>query len=332
MDINYEYYKIFYNVAKYGGFTAAAEKTYSNQPNLTRTIKKLENELGVSLFYKSGKHVRLTPEGAELYAKIAVAVEQIENAEREISEFSALEGGYLAVSASEAALHKSLLPALETYKKEHPKIKILLSNHSSPQAIAALKNGQCELAVISVAGAFDPALEYEKIADCLDVPVCRKDFFAAAGNAGGNGGAGDTLNGAGGLSGKAGNAGGLKDTDDDKIFSIAELAAFPLISLGRQTATFDAYTEFFRARGLDFRPAAEVATADQILPLVDYNLGVGLVPDVFLKKSAAKYLRLKTDTPLPSRSIYLVRRAKQPVSFAAKSLIRMILQNADEKK
>ena len=42
MDINYEYYKIFYNVAKYGGFTVAAEKTYSNQPNLTRTIKKLE--------------------------------------------------------------------------------------------------------------------------------------------------------------------------------------------------------------------------------------------------------------------------------------------------
>lgn len=68
MDINYEYYKIFYNVAKYGGFTVAAEKTYSNQPNLTRTIKKLERELGVALFYKAGRNVRLTPEGEELYA------------------------------------------------------------------------------------------------------------------------------------------------------------------------------------------------------------------------------------------------------------------------
>ena len=305
MDINYEYYKIFYNVAKYGGFTAAAEKTYSNQPNLTRTIKKLEKELGVSLFYKSGRHVRLTSEGAELYAKIAVAVEQIENAEREISEFSALEGGYLAVSASEVALHKSLLPALEVYKKAHPKIKILLSNHSSPQALAALKNGQCELAVISVAEAFDPAFEYEKIADCRDVPVCRKNFF-------------DGADGADGVSKPAA----------DRTYTIAELAAFPLISLGRQTASYETYAEFFRARGLDFRPAAEVATADQILPLVDYNLGVGLVPDVFLKKSAAKYLRLKTDTPLPSRSIYLVRRAKQPVSFAARSLIRLLTQNA----
>lgn len=298
MDINYEYYKIFYNVAKYGGFTVAAEKTYANQPNLTRTIKKLEKELGVTLFYKSGRHVRLTPEGSELYAKIAVAVEQIENAEREISEFSALEGGYVSVSASEVALHKALLPALEAYKKAHPKIKILLANHSSPQALTALKNGQCELAVISVAGAFDPAFEYEKIADCTDVPVCRKDFSA----------------------------------DGDKTYSIAELAAFPLISLGRHTATFDTYAEFFRARGLEFHPEAEVATADQILPLVDHGLGVGLVPDVFLKKNAAKYLRLKTDTPLPYRSIYLVRRAKQPVSFAAKSLMRMLVRPADEKK
>lgn len=312
MDINYEYYKIFYNVAKYGGFTAAAEKTYSNQPNLTRTIKKLEKELGVSLFYKSGRHVRLTPEGAELYEKIAVAVEQIENAEREISEFSALEGGYLAVSASEVALHKSLLPALEVYKKAHPKIKILLSNHSSPQALAALKNGQCELAVISVAEAFDPAFEYVKIADCRDVPVCRKDFF-------------DDANGVSG-------AGGAGEPDADRTYTIAELAAFPLISLGRQTASYDTYAEFFRVRGLDFRPAAEVATADQILPLVDYNLGVGLVPDVFLKKSAAKYLRLKTDTPLPSRSIYLVRRAKQPVSFAARALIRRLMQNVGRNK
>lgn len=93
MDINYEYYKIFYNVAKYGGFTVAAEKTYSNQPNLTRTIKKLEQELGVALFYKAGRNVRLTPEGEELYARIRVAVEQIENAEREISEFPRWKAG-----------------------------------------------------------------------------------------------------------------------------------------------------------------------------------------------------------------------------------------------
>lgn len=297
MDINYEYYKIFYNVAKYGGFTVAAEKTYSNQPNLTRTIKKLERELGVALFYKTGRNVRLTPEGEELYARIRVAVEQIENAEREISEFSALEGGYISVSASEAALHKVLLPALGAYKKAHPKITILLFNHSSPQALAALKNGQCEIAVISVAETFDPAFDYYKIADCADVPVCAKDYPA----------------------------------DAEKTYTPAELCAFPLITLGRQTASYDSYTDFFRMRGIDFRPEVEVATADQILPIVDYGLGVGLVPDVFLKKTSTKYRRLKTDTPLPSRSIYLVRRAKQPVSAATKSFIGLLLRLASEK-
>lgn len=45
MNISYEYYKIFYFVAKYGSFTAAANVLFGNQPNITRAIKKLENEL-----------------------------------------------------------------------------------------------------------------------------------------------------------------------------------------------------------------------------------------------------------------------------------------------
>ena len=42
MNISYDYYKIFYSVAKYGSFTAAANALFNNQPNITRTVKKLE--------------------------------------------------------------------------------------------------------------------------------------------------------------------------------------------------------------------------------------------------------------------------------------------------
>ena len=74
MNVNFEYYKIFYYVAQYENFTLAAEKLYANQPNLTRTIKKLEQSLGVSLFAKRGRNVCLTPEGKELYERISAAM------------------------------------------------------------------------------------------------------------------------------------------------------------------------------------------------------------------------------------------------------------------
>lgn len=49
MIINYDYYKIFYYVAKYKSFTQAANVLYNNQPNITRSIKNLERDLNCTL-------------------------------------------------------------------------------------------------------------------------------------------------------------------------------------------------------------------------------------------------------------------------------------------
>ena len=49
MDISYDYYRIFYYVAKYKSFTGAAEALLNSQPNITRTMKKLEKELGCTV-------------------------------------------------------------------------------------------------------------------------------------------------------------------------------------------------------------------------------------------------------------------------------------------
>ena len=71
MDINFEYYKIFYFVGKYGSFTQAARILHNNQPNITRIINNLESELGCRLFFRSKKGVAFTPEGKERLKQIA---------------------------------------------------------------------------------------------------------------------------------------------------------------------------------------------------------------------------------------------------------------------
>lgn len=48
-DINLNLYKTFYNVAKYGSISKAAQYTFTSQPAISRAIKKLESELGVNL-------------------------------------------------------------------------------------------------------------------------------------------------------------------------------------------------------------------------------------------------------------------------------------------
>ena len=60
MNINYESYKIFYTVALYGSISKAASSLYISQPAITKSIQKLEQELGITLFNRGPKGVSLT--------------------------------------------------------------------------------------------------------------------------------------------------------------------------------------------------------------------------------------------------------------------------------
>ena len=59
MNINYEFYKIFYTVAIYGSITKAANSLYISQPAVTKSLQKLEEDLGITLFNRSPKGVTL---------------------------------------------------------------------------------------------------------------------------------------------------------------------------------------------------------------------------------------------------------------------------------
>ena len=105
MNISYDYYRVFYYVAKYKKITQAARTLLINQPNITRTIKMLEDSLGCTLFIRSNRGVTLTPEGEKLYSHIKIAFEQIESAEEEISLNKSLQSGIVSIGTSEIALH-----------------------------------------------------------------------------------------------------------------------------------------------------------------------------------------------------------------------------------
>ena len=72
--------KCFLNVAKYLNFTEAANHLFIAQSSLSRNISNLETELGIQLFSRTKKYVRLTPGGAVLYQELSVLLDQGRNA------------------------------------------------------------------------------------------------------------------------------------------------------------------------------------------------------------------------------------------------------------
>lgn len=86
MNVNFEYYRIFYYVAKYHNFTKAAHTLGSSQPNVTRAMNCLEQQINTTLFVRTNRGIQLTPEGEKLYTHISAAMSQIFAAEEELSD------------------------------------------------------------------------------------------------------------------------------------------------------------------------------------------------------------------------------------------------------
>ena len=294
MNISYDHYRIFYYVAKYRSITQAATILLSNQPNVTRTIKNLEKELDCVLFIRSRQGVRLTPEGEKLFEHIRIAIEHIEAGEEEVALKKTMQQGIVTIGASELALHCLLLPILKEYRQLYPGIRIRVSNHSTPQALNALKNGLVDVAVVTTPLDCSDSLNSTPIKNIQEVAICGTAFSFLEKNQ----------------------------------LTLSELAEYPLICLGEQTKTFDFYSEFFKQNGVVFSPSVEAATADQIMPLVMHDLGIGFVPMKFLEnvKDANSVHILHLEETIPTRSICLVKRTGTSLSIAAKKLEEMILE------
>jgi hypothetical protein len=115
-----DYYRIFYYVAQYKSFSKAADVMGNNQPNITRCMNILENDLGCKLFIRSNRGVQLTIEGERLFEHVSIAIEQLVSGENELLKDKGLESGLVNIGASEIALRLFLLNELEVFHHHYP--------------------------------------------------------------------------------------------------------------------------------------------------------------------------------------------------------------------
>ena len=178
MNVNFEYYKIFYYVAKYENFTKAARVLGNSQPNITRAMNSLEQQIQSTLFVRTNRGVQLTPEGQRLYTHVSAAMLQLWAAEEELTDSTGLTHGSIAIGASETALNIYLLDKLKEFHMKYPGIRLKIYNHSTPQAIEAVKSGMIDFAVVSTPAAVEAPLKEIVLESFQEVLVGGRTFMA----------------------------------------------------------------------------------------------------------------------------------------------------------
>ena len=296
MSINYDYYRTFYFVAKYGNLTIAARQMGASQPNITRVIKLLEAQIGNTLFTRSKTGMRLTPEGQKLYSRIRPAVERIADAEYELKANVSLKNGLVSLGVTEIALRCFLLPILGNFHRSHPGVRFKIYNHSTQESIEAMKAGLVDMAVVTSPFPHDDNSSIRVLKRIQERPICGSKFSFLP----------------------------------KHPVSLKDLLKFPLISLGAGSASQAFYVELFAAYNLSFSPDIEAATADQIIPLFRENLGIGFVPEDFLKEAGKDLQPLSIIEEIPKRSICCVIHKALPLNPAARHLYEEINAAAEQ--
>ena len=294
MDVNFEYYKIFYYVARYKNFTKAAQALGSSQPNVTRAMNCLEQQINSTLFVRNNRGIQLTPEGEKLYIRVTAAMTQLMAAEEELADSASLSHGSISIGASETALNIFLLDKLKAFHMVNPGIRLKIYNHSTPEAIDAVKNGLVDFAVVSSPVYADSSLKTVVLHSFQEILVGGTTFTALG----------------------------------SQELSLKELKNYPLICLGRETMTFQFYNELFYKNGIELLPDTEVATTDQILPLVKNELGLGFVPELMAQEALSKreIVKISLKETIPERNVCMVYDYQHPLNSAAKELKKMIME------
>ena len=176
--------RYFLTVAKEQSFTKAAEQLHITQPTLSRQMAAFEEELGVTLFIRSGKKISLTEEGILLKRR---ALEILNLEEKTLEELKGKEDvveGNITIGCGEFAAVETLAEICKTYKEKYPLVQIVLHTATADAVYEMMNKGLVDIALF-MEPVDTEGMDYIRITDCdhwcvgmrPDDPLAEKEFI-----------------------------------------------------------------------------------------------------------------------------------------------------------
>ena len=149
--VNLDLYRVFYTVAKSGSLTKAAEELYISQPAVSRSIKQLETQLGVSLFTRTHRGMVLSAQGGKvIFNEVERALSLLSEAEGRIEEMKKRATGTIRIGASDTIFEYFLADKIVEYHEKFPGVKIELVADLTPDTIQKLKTDKIDVAFVNL--------------------------------------------------------------------------------------------------------------------------------------------------------------------------------------
>ena len=288
MNVDLELYKVFYVVAKNKHMTKASEELHISQPAIWQSIKKLETQLGGTLFLRSNKGMELTNEGKMFYEYIKGALDLINNAENEFTSFKRLSTGEIKIGCSTTLTKLLLLEPINKFHLTYPNINIKIVNDLTSNLISDLKLGKLDFVIFNESNIKETNLDLKIIKSLKQGFIYNPSFYK------------------------------------DDINSFEELNKYPLL-LQKEESNSRKFLDYLMLKNnVKLIPKMEVVSQDLIIEFLNIGLGIGFTFVDYAKKEYKNLQELNINKSIPNINIYLAKNKSISLTFASKEFLKYI--------
>lgn len=287
--LNYHELNVFVEAALAQNFSVAARRLYLSQPAVSLQIGNLEKQLGIELFYRSGRSIQLSEAGKVLLPLAQEALRQVKRIEETMWGLKGILIGELPVACS-TTVGKYILPRLVAgFRRQHPNVRVTINVMSRRAAIEWLLTGRAEIAVVSNKPAQSDIEQASFLEDTVVLLVPADHPWA-----------------------------------DGRTVTPAELLTQPFVLREATAGTYEVVAEGLQAHGLNvsqLQTVLTLANTEAIEMSVEEGIGIAFVSRLAAKRGLT--LGKVVEVPVAGldlrRSIYMLqhnRRAATPIQQA----------------
>jgi LysR family transcriptional regulator, carnitine catabolism transcriptional activator len=296
MQVSMLQLRAFVAVARYGSFTLAAEALNRTQPAITVQIKQLEQALGLSLFDRTTRQLRLTTVGLELVPVLSQMLQQLDNIIASSQDLRDKRTGVVRIGALPSVAAGFLPPRIARFRKKHPGVQFLISDTLGDKIVAMVKSGEVEFGITDI----------HTGSNIETTPVVLEQMCAFY------------------LEGHP--------IEQAAKLDVEELAKHDLILLIHGSAARRVVDSAFAGRGRLAVAACEVSYMSTAVGMVQAGLGVALLPRRGVQLQIDPRLRCRPiEGPGFTRRIGIIRLKNKTLSPAADAFIQMLMTSKAEK-
>nr|WP_170312276.1 LysR family transcriptional regulator [Paenibacillus sacheonensis] len=286
-----EWYRSFYWCAKTGSLSRAAEKLHITQPAVSHTIKQLEDILGGALFLRGARGVQLTAEGELLFHYVEQAFNFMEAGQKKLLEMHRLDYGEIRIGAGDSLCKHYLLPYLDRYHRLYPNIRIRVTNRTTTETLALLKEGAIDLGIVHLPTE-DNKADIEVSQPQQDCLVGGPSYAHLA----------------------------------EQPLRLRDLFQFPLLMLEEGTSTRRYLDHYAANLGVTLIPELELGSMDLLADFAKHGLGLAfVVRDYYAGElESGRLIEIPLAEPIQPRGIGIATLHGVPSSAAAKRFLELL--------